>query len=170
MNNFQINSLFYFNSFSNLIKSFSTEPGVFTYENIEIAYYRGFEIITKWVISNSLSSSFTFNFVENDDGDGNQLPETIPLSFGGKLSYTPNNEKTILTANLRGIGPYTPMEFNSSTGIYAEASEPIKAYLWETFFLILILTKYNLIFGITNITNHTNSRFGPYLGRSVLLK
>ena len=118
MNNFQINSLFYFNSFSNLIKSFSTEPGVFTYENIEIAYYKGLEIITKWVISNSLSSSFTINFVENEDGDGNQLPETIPLSFGGKLSYTPNNEKTILTTNLRGIGPYKPMEFSSSTGSY----------------------------------------------------
>ena len=167
MNNFQINSLFYFNSFSNLIKSFSTEPGVFTYENIEIAYYRGFEIITKWVISNSLSSSFTFNFVENDDGDGNQLPETIPLSFGGKLSYTPNNEKTILTANLRGIGPYTPMEFNSSTGIYAEASEPIKAYLIGDVLLNFNFNKkYNLIFGVTNITNHTNSKFGPYLGRS----
>ena len=167
MNNFQINSLFYFNSFSNLIKSFSTEPGVFTYENIEIAYYRGLEIITKWVISNSLSSSFTINFVENEDGDGNQLPETIPLSFGGKLSYTPNNEKTILTTNLRGIGPYKPMEFNSSTGSYAETSKPIKAYLLGDVLLNFnINKKYNIIFGITNITNHTNSRFGPYLGRS----
>ena len=48
-------------------------------------------------------------------------------------------------------------------GFSEEKLDKLKIYVNE---LLNFNKKYNLIFGVTNITNHTNSKFGPYLGRS----
>ena len=137
------------------------------YENIQKAKIQGIEIITKWVITNSLTSKFTMNFVQSKDRDGSQLPGTLPISFGGRLSYTPNNEKTLLSINLKGIGSHTPMEYNSSSGEYNKASDTIKPYIISDVKLnFKINGKNNLAFGMTNLTNHTDAKFGPYIGRA----
>ena len=165
--NFQINSLLHYTVFSNLIKSFQKEPSIFMYENIQKAKIQGIEIITKWVITNSLTSKFTMNFVQSKDRDGSQLPGTLPISFGGRLSYTPNNEKTLISINLKGIGSHTPMEYNSSSGEYNKASDTIKPYIISDVKLnFKINGKNNLAFGMTNLTNHTDAKFGPYIGRA----
>ena len=44
-NNFQLSTLLYHNTFSNLIKDYAIEPGLISYRNIEKAYFTGFEII-----------------------------------------------------------------------------------------------------------------------------
>ena len=94
---------------------------------------------------NSLSSSFTINFVENEDGDVTNYQKQFFI-FGGKLSYTPNNEKTILQPILEVLDLISP--WNSiPDGSYAETSKPIKAYLLGDVFLNFnINKKYNLIF------------------------
>ena len=92
-NNFQVSTLIYHNNFSNLIKDYALESGILSYQNIEKAYFTGLEVITKWVITNSMSSSFTINYVKNKDGSGKQIPNTIPLSFGGGYPTLQENRK-----------------------------------------------------------------------------
>ena len=60
-NNFQLSSLFYHNTFSNLIKDYTLESGVFSYRNIESADFTGIELIAKWIINNSLTSTVSVN-------------------------------------------------------------------------------------------------------------
>ena len=54
-NNFQLSTLLYNNTFSNLIKDYAIEPGLLSYRNIEKAYFTGIEILKKWTINSSLS-------------------------------------------------------------------------------------------------------------------
>ena len=170
-NNLQISTLVYHNNFSNLIKDYALESGILSYQNIEKAYFTGLEIITKWIITNSMSSSFTVNYVKNEDVEGKQIPNTIPLSLGGRISYSPGKQNILFALNLKGIGEYFPQEFDPISGDYLSASDPIKSYLIGDMQIIYNLTStYQVILGSTNIGNHTNKSYGPYIGRAGYLE
>tara|TARA_B100000287_G_scaffold204157_1_gene192653 strand:- start:839 stop:2974 length:2136 start_codon:yes stop_codon:yes gene_type:complete len=170
-NNLQVSTLVYHNDFSNLIKDYALESGILSYQNIEKAYFTGLEIITKWVITSSISSSFTINYVKNEDEMGKQIPNTIPLSFGGRVSYSPGKQNILFALNLKGVGEYFPQEFDPTSGDYLSASDPIKSYLVSDIQLICNLTStYQVVLGSTNIGNHTNKAYGPYIGRAGYLE
>ena len=166
-NNFQLSTLLYNNTFSNLIKDYAIEPGLLSYRNIEKAYFTGIEIITKWTINSSLSSSFTFNYVKNEDKDNKQIPNTIPLSIGGRLSYAPGNQKLLYALNFKGTGKYYPQEFNPATGDYLSSEKLVKPYLtFDAQVIYKASPAYQIIFGSKNIGDHTNQAYGPYIGRT----
>ena len=166
-NNFQLSTLLYNNTFSNLIKDYAIEPGLLSYRNIEKAYFTGIEIITKWTINSSLSSSFTFNYVKNEDKDNKQIPNTIPLSIGGRLSYAPGNQKLLYALNFKGTGEYYPQEFNPATGDYLSSEKLVKPYLtFDAQVIYKASPAYQIIFGSKNIGDHTNQAYGPYIGRT----
>jgi outer membrane receptor for ferrienterochelin and colicins len=166
-NNFQLSTLLYNNTFSNLIKDYAIEPGLLSYRNIEKAYFTGIEIITKWTINSSLSSSFTFNYVKNEDKDNKQIPNTIPLSIGGRLSYAPGNQKLLYAMNFKGTGEYYPQEFNPATGDYLSSEKLVKPYLtFDAQVIYKVSPAYQIIFGSKNIGDHTNQAYGPYIGRT----
>jgi len=169
--NFQLSTLIYNNTFSNLIKDYAIEPGLLSYRNIEKAYFTGIEVISKWVINNAFSSSLTFNYVKNEDEDGIQIPNTIPLSLGGRLSYSPGNQKMIYALNFKGTGEYYPQEFNTATGDYLSSDELVKSYLTCDIQVIYkASSSYQIIFGSKNIGDHTNQAYGPYIGRTAFIE
>jgi outer membrane receptor protein involved in Fe transport len=170
-NNFQLSALLYHNSFSNLIKDYALESGTLSYRNIERAYFTGLELITKWTITNYLSSSFTINYVKNEDEGGKQIPNTMPLSLGGRISYSPGNQRILYAINLKGIGEYFPEEFDPVSGDYISSSVSVKTYLMGDIQVIYkIDPKYQLVFGSKNIGNHINHSYGPYIGRTAYLE
>ena len=165
--NLQLSTILYHNNFSNLIKSSNLEPGVFSYENIEHANFTGAEIIVKWAISNSLSSIMTINYTKAVDGSGNPVPDTMPFSFGGRISFAPKNKKILVSVNVKGIGEYKSQEFDPISGELRTSLTSVKPYMMGDMQLSYNLTNISkIILGFTNITNHTNMSFGPYLGRS----
>ena len=170
-NNFQLSTLFYHNSFSNLIKDYPLESGVFSYTNIERANFTGIEIIAKWIINNSLSSTFNTNYLRNEDTNGNPIPNTMPLSIGGRLSYSPGNQRFLITLNLKGIGKYSPQEYDQLSGEYISSSIVVNPYLVGDLQIIYSINpKYKLLIGSKNIGNHTNMSYGPYIGRTAYIE
>ena len=170
-NNFQLSTLVYHNTFSNLIKDYAIEPGLLSYRNIERAYFTGIEIISKWAINSKLSSSFTFNYVKNEDENKEQIPNTIPLSIGGRLSYSPGNQKLLYALNFKGTGKYNPQEFDPASGDYRSTDISVKSYLIIDAQIIYNITpSYRVIFGTKNIGNHTNLAYGPYIGRTAYVE
>ena len=170
-NNFQLSTLLYTNTFSNLIKDYAIEPGLLSYQNIEKAYFTGVEIIAKWAISNQLASSFTLNFVNNEDENNKQIPNTIPLSLSSRLSYSPGNQKLLFALNIKGTGEYDPQEFNPVSGEYQSSEQTVNSYLiFDTQIIFKLNPEYQIIFGSKNIGNHTNQVFGPYIGRTVYVE
>ena len=170
-NNFQFSTLLYHNTFSNLIKDYAIEPGLLSYRNIDRAYFTGLEIISKWAINSKLSSSFTFNYVKNEDENKEQIPNTIPLSIGGRLSYSPGNQKLLYALNFKGTGKYNPQEFDPASGDYQSSDISVKSYLIIDAQIIYNITpSYRVIFGTKNIGNHTNLAYGPYIGRTAYVE
>ena len=170
-NNFQASVLVYHNRFSNLIKDYALESGMLSYRNIEKAYFTGLELITKWTITRSLSASFTTNYVKNEDADGKQIPNTMPFSIGGRISFSPGSQKILLALNLKGIGKYFPQEFDPISGDYLSSSEPVKSYLIGDAQIIYNLApEYQIILGSKNIGNHINRSYGPYIGRTAYME
>ena len=169
--NFQASALIYHNSFSNLIKDYALESGILSYRNVEKAYFTGIEFITKWTITSSLSSSFTVNYVKNEDGDGEKIPNTMPISIGGRISYAPWNQRVLFALNLKGVGEYFPQEFDPVSGGYLSSSDPVKSYLMGDLQIIYsIKPKYQIIIGSKNIGNHINRSYGPYIGRTAYVE
>jgi len=170
-NNFQFSTLLYHNTFSNLIKDYAIEPGLLSYRNIDRAYFTGLEIISKWALNSKLSSSFTFNYVKNEDENSEQIPNTIPLSIGGRLSYSPGNQKILYALNFKGTGKYDPQEFDPASGDYQSSDISVKSYLIIDAQIIYNITpSYRVIFGTKNIGNHTNLAYGPYIGRTAYVE
>jgi len=170
-NNFQASALVYHNSFSNLIKDYAKESGVLSYRNIEKAYFTGLELITKWTITNAISSSITLNYVKNEDETGKQVPNTMPISIGSRIAYAPGKQKFLFALNLKGIGEYFPQEFDPASGDYISSSEPVKAYLMGDFQIIYnIDPNYQIVLGSKNIGNHINRSYGPYIGRTAYVE
>ena len=170
-NNFQASALIYHNSFSNLIKDYSIEPGVLSYRNIEKAYFTGLDLITKWVINNSMATSFTANYVKNVDTDGNQIPNTIPISIGGRVSYSPSKPNTLFSLSVKGIGEYFPQEYDPLSGDYLSSSTAVKPYLLGDLQVIYTINQqYKMVIGLKNIGNHTNMSYGPYIGRTTYME
>ena len=169
--NFQASALIYHNSFSNLIKDYALESGILSYRNVEKAYFTGIEFITKWTITSSLSSSFTVNYVKNEDGDGEKIPNTMPISIGGRISYAPWNQRVLFALNLKGVGEYFPQEFDPVSGGYLSSSDPVKSYLMGDLQIIYsIKPEYQIIIGSKNIGNHINQSYGPYIGRTAYVE
>jgi outer membrane receptor for ferrienterochelin and colicin len=170
-NNFQASALIYHNSFSNLIKDYALESGVLSYRNIEKAYFTGLELITKWIITNAISSSITLNYVKNEDETGKQIPNTMPISIGSRIAYAPGKQKFLFALNLKGIGEYFPQEFDPASGDYISSSDPINAYLMGDFQIIYnIDPAYQIVLGSKNIGNHINQSYGPYIGRTAYIE
>ena len=170
-NNFQASALIYHNSFSNLIKDYALESGILSYRNVEKAYFTGIELITKWTITSSLSSSFTVNYVKNEDGDGEKIPNTMPFSIGGRISYAPWNQRILFALNLKGAGEYFPQEFDPVSGDYLSSSDPVKPYLMGDVQIVYnIQPEYKIIIGSKNIGNHINRSYGPYIGRTAYVE
>ena len=170
-NNFQFSSLFYHNSFSNLIKDYTLESGVFSYRNIESADFTGIELIAKWIINNSLTSTVSVNYLKNQDSNGNPIPNTMPLSFGGRLSYSPGNQKLLIALSLKGVGEYSPLEYDPLSGDYISSSTIVDPYLVGDLQITYRLNpKYKILIGSKNIGNHINMAFGPYIGRTAYIE
>ena len=109
--------------------------------------------------------------MKNEDTEGNQIPNTIPFSIGGRVSFSPGNQKILLALNLKGIGEYFPQEFDPISGNYLSSSDPVKSYLMGDLQVIYnISPKYKIIVGSKNIGNHINRSYGPYIGRTAYIE
>ena len=155
--NIRFHALSYFNHFSNKIETQYQEsdnlyqPIIYRYENIAKADYRGAEFSISFLKSSKTSIKMNFNAREAKDGDGRDLPNTIPYSFGSQLNY-----------NLSKYA--TRININSSSNYRIDD---------QIYHLINIRLNYNINqklstnIGVKNIMDYTNNTYGPFNGRSI---
>ena len=166
----QISLMLYHTDFSNLINDYVIQPGLLSYQNIESATFSGLELMHQWKVSNYFNSRVSINWLDNRDEKNNPIPNTMPLSINGNLSYfNDNNVRT--TFIVKWVAPYLPQEFDPSKGIFVNADKKLNGYA------IIDLTGskvfydfINVRFGINNLTNYIDNRFGPFVGRSAFLE
>ena len=119
----------------------------------------------------SIEKSVAEILLKNEDENKEQIPNTIPLSIGGRLSYAPGNQKLLYALNFKGTGKYNPQEFDPASGDYQSSDISVKSYLIIDAQIIYNITpSYRFIFGTKNIGNHTNLAYGPYIGRTAYIE
>tara|TARA_B100000427_G_scaffold174155_1_gene144665 strand:+ start:622 stop:2730 length:2109 start_codon:yes stop_codon:yes gene_type:complete len=153
----RFHALSYFNHFSNKIETQYQEsdnlyqPIIYRYENIAKADYRGVEFSISFLKSSKTSIKMNFNAREAIDGDGRDLPNTIPYSFGSQLNYNFSKYATRIT-------------INSSSNYRIDD---------QLYHLLNIRLNYNINqklstnIGVKNIMDYTNNTYGPFTGRSI---
>jgi len=165
-NNFQISYLLYQNRFKNLIEDYSIEPGLLGYRNINIAKFSGIEITTKWAITSKSSISTSYNYLRNVDGEDDIIPNTIPHSFGSRFSTFLLKNKVMISLNSKINGKFFPQEFDPNSGDYILSKNAVKAAITSNLFIQYKINRVNkILFGLNNLSNHTNKSYGPFIGR-----
>ena len=150
----------YHNNFKNKIHSDRVSVGndnytTFQYNNISSAQFSGIEIFSSHVISGSTTLRSNLNFRQNIDGNGNNLVDSIPLSFGMTIKRRSNLLAS--DVNITYLGNKRDITNSYVNKLDIVVAKNINQYL-------------NLKFAIKNITNDTDKYYGPFLGRSIFLE
>ena len=65
------------------------------------------------------------------------------------------------------MGEYSPQEYDPVNGVYIQSETPLPDYTIINISSNVRLSNFlNLSIGINNASDHTNDRFGPYVGRN----
>ena len=167
---YQSSIMLYYNKFDNLINDYVLEPGKLSYQNIESATFAGLEILHNWKISEFLSSKLSLSFLRNRDSENNSIPNTIPLTASGVFSFDPDKDYSA-SINIKWIAPYKPQDFDPINGIFVSADKEIDGYTILNFTGSKSFNNFLYFkFGLNNVTNYTNNRFGPFVGRSAFIE
>ena len=167
---YQMSVMMYYNEFSNLIEDFALQPGLLSYNNINKAVYKGIEIQNRWEISNTLTSSWGLNIIDNKDGDGNEIPNTQTHSSYAYINYQHPHLKYSLSTNIKWIGASTTHEYDPNSGIYKSTGEIAEHFIIDGNIKTIFGNLMDLIVGIKNIGDYTNTEIGPFIGRSFYLE
>ncbi len=165
---YDLNISYYITYFENLIENFTVSPGKLSYENVESATFEGIEILSRITLSEKFSTNISLNWLDNRDRMDNIIPNTVPFSFSSQAKYLSPNGIFSFNANIKIITPYTPQIYDSEQGIFIKDKNKIDQYA-----LINLTTNIkwgkntNYSIGVDNLTDYTNIKYGPYIGRKI---
>jgi outer membrane receptor for ferrienterochelin and colicins len=162
---FQISNLIYHNKFRNLIEDYVLEAGKLSYYNINKATFTGIETLIKYVVNNDFSIDGNLNLIRNLNGEGEQIPNTVPISVGVRLSYQMPIKGFEGSLGIKGLSRINSEEYDPNLGLYT-STEKVNPYaMVDLQIKYNINRRYSIVIGSKNIGNHINNTFGPYIGR-----
>ena len=149
-----------------MIDDYVVETGKLSYKNITKAKFNGFELIADYIINSQLFSSMVINYVNNIDGNGDGIPNTVPLSAGLRINFIPSNKGIEFSINTKAVFKATSQEYDPIKGDYIAGGQLDPYGLIDIQIKYILNKRYQLTIGSKNITNHTNESFGPFIGRT----
>ncbi|MFQ6616977.1 MAG: TonB-dependent receptor plug domain-containing protein, partial [Fidelibacterota bacterium] len=169
---YQVSLMVYRHRFRDMINDYLLEPGLFSYRNIDRVEYTGIELLNRWAISSRWLASWGYNYLDNRDlSTGEPVPNTQPHSANVRISYTSSRGRFSGSVNTKIVGPYTPEEYVPDLGQYVRSGEQREA------FAVINMTGkmkvsgiFSVFMGIRNLTDYTDLRFGPFIGRSFYIE
>ena len=98
------------------------------------------------------------------------IPNTQPLSSSTQINYQPQFNQWDLSLKVKWVDSFTPNEYDPISGTYI-SSERMNAYhMIDIIGNLKYWEHLTLSIGIKNISNHTNTNFGPFIGRSFYIE
>ena len=168
---YQMSLMLYRTRFENLINDYVVKPGTLSYQNIKSSVFSGIELLCQWKISDSWDSRWGANLINNKDSNGKPIPNTMPLSVNGKISYLSSFNSIKATITAKWVAPHRPQEFDPISGLFITSENKISGHsLINITASKKIFNNYNIRIGLNNSTNYTNMRFGPFVGRNIFLE
>ena len=169
-NHYHISLMLYYTEFENLIQDYAIEPALLSYHNISNAEYKGIEIQGQWNISNTWIASWGLNIIDNRDENGTMISNTQPLSSNFRISYQQPFNLWTLSTQIKWVDTFTPNEYDPQSGTYISSEKFDAHYIIDINGKIKIWDSITLGSGIKNISDYTNKKFGPFIGRSFYME
>lgn len=169
---YQISLFIYQNRFKDMISDYSIEPGLFTYENVDRVLYRGIDIQGRWSISSQWLASWGYNYLDNrDESTGRMLANTQPHSASIRVSFKSIFGRFSSAIKIKLVGPYHPEEYIPESGEYirSKSKRPLFGTINATG-KIKLTQLFGFSFGVQNLTDYTDERYGPFIGRSIYIE
>ena len=167
----QYSLMLYHTKFENLIEDFVIQPGLLSYQNIEKAKFSGIEFLSQIKISKEFDGQIGFNWIDNRDGNNKTIPNTIPFSISNILNYNNSKSSFNFSINTKWVAPYNPQEYDAEKGVYIFSEEKLNDYALVNIRAVYNINKILKInFGVQNLGNYMNSKFGPFNGRLAYLE
>ena len=154
----------HFTKYDNLIESVSLSSGVLSYSNLRNAMNYSFEINQKWVANKTTKLGVSLIYSKRFNQNDTVLPNTNPLSASVTLNHDLGGFQLIFYS--KWFASFKLYEFNSDTEKYIFTNENSNSHIISNIVVKKIISTGALMkFGISNIEDQTNERFGPYIGR-----
>ena len=154
----RINALVYQNSFQDKItstqKDTATSIIIYEYKNIEKAKFKGIELFADYLYSSFTSLKVNMNIRSAVDGYGEPLENVIPYSMGTRYSRSFPSISTKLYVN-------SSLNYSESSSTFAIHDVRMRKNF---------LYSFGIVAGVKNLSNYTNIRNGPFIGRSYYIE
>ena len=116
-------------------------------------------------MNSDLSIDGNLNLIRNLNGEGEQIPNTVPISVGFRLSYQMPIKGYEGSLGIKGLSRINSEEYDPNLGLYT-STEKVNPYAMVDLQIKYNINKrYSIVIGSKNIGNHVNNTFGPYIGR-----
>ena len=155
----RMNVLAYENIFQNKIfstyKDTNSAITFYEYKNIAKARFQGLELFLDYLVNRSSTFKLNVNLRSAIDGEGDPIENVIPYSAGTRFS--------------RNFPMYSLKIYFQSTFNYSNHNEN-KFSIYNFQIRKNFLESLSISTGVENIGNYTNTRNGPFIGRSFYLE
>ncbi len=162
-----LNATLYQNKFKDMIIDYSVEPRVLSYRNIEHATFTGIEWQSRVYLLNNLTTSLTYNYTHVDQNDENvEVTRISPHTATFWVQYGMFGNRVKLSFRDQFFSDREVKVFDPTSGRYLESFKTKKAFnLIDASLLLKINQLISLRLGGTNLTDHTDINYGPWIGR-----
>jgi len=170
---YRVSTMIYRTYFDNMISDYSIpNTNVLTYKNIDEVRYTGVELQGYWNVSPEWVANWGLNYVDNTDlKTGEVLPNTQPFSGNLQLRHRHSGNRFQYSFKLKWIGSYYPMEYIPDTNEFYTADQKRNSQYFLDYSAKFQFThSLQLEGGIKNMTNYTNSNYGPFIGRTYYME
>ncbi len=167
---YQVSLMIYYTEFVNHIAEYYRGNQEYSYHNINNTY-KGLEIRGKWKASNKLSATWEINLIDNRYSNGSLIPNTQPISVSNRFSYQSPKYPFGISTNMKWTGPYKPSSHDIETGTWVKEVKDRSGYIIFDISGNYTFNNFTKIkFGIKNVSNYVNTKYGPFIGRSFYIE
>jgi len=164
-----INATVYRNEFEDMISDYWKQYGsLLSYRNIESATFTGAELQSKFYVLKNFTTIFSYNYTHVKHSEGEEVSLGIsPHTFTLRLNYKMFKNRVNISLRDQFFSSVSVSQYvqQASGNIDAETTTR-KAYsLLDATITYKFSRLFSIRAGATNLTDYTNSTFGPWYGR-----
>ena len=153
----------------NLIESINVGSGILSYVNLENAINYSFELNQSWKPTKKTNIDFSFQTSKRYNSNSTILPNNNPVTFTISLNHEYKDLRFIFLS--KWFAKFKLYEISSENEQYFFTDNYMNSRTLSSFAVQKDIYKnFKMKFGLSNIENHIDERYGPYVGRGLSIE
>jgi len=143
--------------------------GILSYVNLENAINYSFELNQSWKPTKKTNIDFSFQTSKRYNNNSTILPNNNPVTFTISLNHEYKDLRFIFLS--KWFAKFKLYEISSENEQYFFTDNYMNSRTLSSFAIQKDIYKnFKMKFGLSNIENHIDERYGPYVGRGLSIE